>query len=230
MGAPMGGGAGAPPMGGDMGAPGGMGAPGDPAAAGGGMPPGMMPMGGPEGGAAASAMPKITKKGKQKKAEEQQMPSNKLLTLTNLESAMYNELKGMQFPYRLFGQYEVHLAGQQQPFVIDFAYPELGIGIETDGSIWHDRSDLKERDMQRDQMLANVGWKILRFNEKAVYEHMNIVKEVIKENVVDAAKEMKKKSEANEPMFKKASSERSIGVEDIAHDGELLGFVFYTED
>ena len=200
------GGGGASPAGGDMG---GAGSP-PPAAGGGEGGPGMMPMGGPDPAMAAAqqAPSKLMKGGKNKKeAEQAQPPPNKMLKLTKLEATVYNELLKLNAPYKLFGQYQIHMPGQKQPFVLDFAYPELGIGIEADGAIWHERNDLKERDQQRDQKLSNVGWRIMRFSETAIYEHADAVRDIIQKNIVEAARDLKKHASQGrgEGLYKLAS-------------------------
>jgi very-short-patch-repair endonuclease len=45
---------------------------------------------------------------------------------------------------------------------IDFAYPELRLGIECDGYAWHMDREAFERDRQRDAELQLLGWKIIR--------------------------------------------------------------------
>lgn len=219
----MGGGPGGAPGGEMGGAPGGM--PGGPGGAPGGMPggaPGGMPGGDMGGGmaggmgggmAAAGAEPgqrvmKRGKKGKEKEEDQQQPPAP--LKLTKLEAKMYRMLTSMNAPYRLFGQYTVNLPGQQQPFVLDFAYPEIAIGVETDGNIWHEREDLKSRDMERDQKLANVGWRILRFTEDAVEEHGDAVSAAIYQNIQDASKGKRKAAETAEGMQKFAALQEQI--------------------
>ena len=47
------------------------------------------------------------------------------------------------------------------PFIIDFAFPSLGIGIEIDGSS-HDRVEAKERDQIRDFRLRMANWLMVR--------------------------------------------------------------------
>ena len=107
------------PMGGEMGMPG--------------MAPGAG-MGGAEmgaGAAASSNLPMITKRGKGKKDEDQsQMPVYKPVRLTGLEQKVLKAIRDLNVPYKLFGQYQVKVAGEQRPFVLDFAYPEIGIGCE----------------------------------------------------------------------------------------------------
>lgn len=187
-GSPMGG---AP--GGDMGA-GGMGGDMGAGAAAGGAP----------GGATANALPKITKRGKGGKDEQQQGPPAKMIKFTKLEQQMYKILKGIDVPYNLFAQYSVKVPGEQRPFTIDFAYPNIGVGVETDGAIWHQREDFVQRDKIRDQKLANVGWRIMRFREDAIEENPDAVKDTIFRNMAEAVKSKKKASE-NPDMVKYAS-------------------------
>ena len=215
-GMPMGGAGGAPPgaevaMGPEGGMPGAeMG--GVPGGAPGGA-PGMGGMGGMGGmPAAASAEEaaglRIPKRGKGREQEEAGPVPTKIMRLTKLEQKMYKVLSNLDVPFALFGQYAIRLPGQQQPFSLDFAYPEIGVGIETDGKMWHERDDLKERDMQRDQKLANVGWRILRFKEEAVEEHMDAIRDVIYQNILEAAKDLKKAAEDDNEFQKFASLTR----------------------
>jgi len=216
---PMGGdlGGGMPPMGGDLG--GGM-----PPAGGemGGMPGGEM--GGmpvaPAGGAVAAAAQPVSpppnfmvqKRGKGQSAQEQMQPVQpniKPMPLTTLEQSMLKALRNMsdKIPYQLFGQYKVAMPNQPQPFVIDFAYPDVGVGVETDGEIWHEQATSRARDQQRDQKLANVGWRILRFNETAVNDHIIDVSKIIYNNVMQATKERNarnKKAGKDEKLIKEA--------------------------
>jgi len=182
---------GIPGMGGDMGGgmPGGMGG-GMGGDMGGGMPGGM--------GAAAGGMNpplKVEKRGKGKSPQEQAEPVvQPMLKLTKLEGRMYKMLMNMGLPpeYKTFAQYKVAVAGEQQPYVIDFAIPNIGVGIEADGHVWHEQADSKAHDIQRDQKLSNIGWRILRFNEEAIEERIDAVKEVVIKNIKDAIKQRKK--------------------------------------
>jgi hypothetical protein len=71
-----------------------------------------------------------------------------------LDSAGYPE------PARQFG---VDI-GWERPVHIDFAYPLLLIGIETDGYEPHASRGQWELDRRRDAALALLGWLILRFS------------------------------------------------------------------
>jgi len=118
--------------GGDMGGgiPGGGGEMGG-MAGGGGLPGGDMGSGGMGAAAASANLPKISKRGHgQKEEEQQQAPSMQTFRLTKLEQKIHKLLTAMNIPSPLFAQYQVKLAGQQQPFVLDFAYPKIGMGVE----------------------------------------------------------------------------------------------------
>jgi very-short-patch-repair endonuclease len=50
-------------------------------------------------------------------------------------------------------------------YFIDFANPALRIGLELDGKDYHD----EKKDLARDQMLADFGWKIFRVSGSECY-------------------------------------------------------------
>jgi very-short-patch-repair endonuclease len=215
MGAGLGGppGAGMPPdiAGEGMGMPGagGMGAPGADMGGMGGAPAGGMGGGmGAAAGAGAGGLPIIGKRGSKsmQQQQEEEAPMPQMIRLTKLEQRMYKMLLSMQVPYGLYGQYSVSVPGEQRPFSLDFAYPKLGVGIEVDGAIWHQREDFKQRDMNRDQKLANVGWRVLRFREDAVEDQTDAVRDIIYKNLVEAEKSLKKSAES-EQIVKYASGE-----------------------
>ena len=122
------------------------------------------------------------------------MPVSQQIRLTKLEQKMYKILNSMEIPEALFAQYSVHLPGESQPFSLDFAYPRIGIGIESDGKPFHEQEDFKQRDLQRDQKLAKVGWRILRFREDAIEDQPDMVRDIIYENVKRAQESLKKAS------------------------------------
>ena len=206
----MGGGAGMPP---DIAGEGMGGAPGGAPSGGmggdmGGMAGGMGGAGGAPMGAAASGggLPVIGKRGSKRKQDEEEMaPPPQPVKLTKLEGKMFKTLTSMNLPHDLFAQYQVKVPGEARPYAIDFAYPKIGVGIEVDGAIWHERPDFKQRDMNRDKNLGNVGWRILRFNEEAVDENMDSISEVIAKHVEEASKQ-KKSADADEKLVKYAST------------------------
>ncbi len=178
MGAP-GGMGGAPGMGGEMGGMGDMGGMG-----------GAPPMG---AAAAGGELPVIGKRGSKSKQEEEAelAPPPQMIKLTKLEQKMFKALQDLDQPHDLFAQYQVKVPGEERPYAIDFAYPKIGVGIEVDGAIWHERPDFKQRDMNRDSKLGNVGWRILRFNEEAVDENLDAVSSLIAKHIEEAGKQSK---------------------------------------
>jgi very-short-patch-repair endonuclease len=246
-GAPMGGGGGGMPpldLGGGMG--GGGGVPGSPAGGPmGGIPGGDMggspggapgsPMGGSPGGAVAeSNLPnfKIGRKGSGRKTLNEQMkaPPPRMIKLTKLEQKMYKILEGINIPNQLFGQYNVFVPGNPQPFVIDFAYPSYGVGVEADGAAWHENIESKIRDQQRDQKLANVGWRILRFKEDAILQKSDEIKKIVLQQIQEAFNEKKnKKAQEIQFLLKEAGSfenkEEKFIYNKIDIEGDL-GFIY----
>ena len=220
---PGGGNLGTMGMGGDMGGgmPGGDMGGGMPGGdMGGGMPGGGMPggdMGGapPMGGgmaAAAENLPKITKRGGGQEQEQEVAPPQ-AIKFTKLEQKMLKILQQIPSPHEIFAQYQVRVPGEQRPFVLDFAYPQIGIGVETDGAIWHQREDFQQRDLIRDQKLANIGWRVLRFRDDAVEEQSDAVRQVIAKNMVEATRAKKAANDTNSII--KYSSTEGIGKNPI---------------
>lgn len=166
------GGAGGMDLGGGMGGGMGMG--------GGGMGGGMdmgggMGGGGMGGAAAAGATGKITKKGKGSQKEEEQVVPMLPIKLTKIEqdmAAMLEELAtNMGFnPGEFKMQFPVENPKGGKSFTMDFALPNLKIDIEADGEVWHSSSEQTSDDTERDYLLAQRGWTILRFDDKSIEE------------------------------------------------------------
>jgi len=170
---------------------------------------GAAPMGGGMAAASGGNLPKITKRGGAGKEEEQPQEQPQAIQFTKLEQRMLKLLQQIPTPHQVFAQYQVKVPGEQRPFVLDFAYPQIGVGIETDGAIWHQREDFQQRDLVRDQKLANVGWRILRFRDDAVEEQSDTVKKVIAKNMIEATKAKKTANDTNSII--KYSSTEEIG-------------------
>jgi len=54
---------------------------------------------------------------------------------------------------------------------LDFAYPELKIGIELDGYAFHSGREAFERDRHRLTELVNEGWHMLVFTRAQLRDH-----------------------------------------------------------
>ena len=78
------------------------------------------------------------------------------------------QLKGMQF-YR------------QKPIggcIVDFYCPKAELVIELDGG-QHYSEEGKERDIRRDEYMADMGLRVLRFSDREVFENLQAVIEKI---------------------------------------------------
>lgn len=193
----MGGGAGAGGMPGMGGAPpGGMtpmspmgpgGAPG-----GGGMPGSDMGVGGPQASAG-----KILKKGKQSSQKQNEMTPEEIaaatpmIKLTEIEQKMAGLLVDVadvnQIPRdSIRVQYPIPNPQGGKPNVADFAIPHLKLIFESDGEIWHSQPDQLEHDKERDQLLAQRGWTVLRFDDEVIHDAAQEVKATISTYVAKA--------------------------------------------
>ncbi|MFW6121109.1 MAG: phage portal protein family protein [Petrotogales bacterium] len=180
-------------------------------------------MGAPAGASAEASIPpgfKVQKRGGGKTQEEQETPKVGLLKLTSLEQKMYKLLMGLQIPYTKCAQYKIGLPGQQYPFVMDFAIPQLKIGIESDGAAWHESPEKKVKDMERDQKLASHGWTVMRFKEDAINNNIDQISKVI----IDTIKHKKQKKKSSQSdRINKISSIDKFETESLGKIGYITG-------
>lgn len=185
---------------------------------GGGMPGmGMSPDGGggmaggggaPGGGATAGAGGKITKKGKANKQEEQEPIPMLPIKLTSIEQKMAamlvetaNNMKFGADQIRIQYPFENPKGGK--PYSMDFAIPALKINFESDGEIFHQGEEQEADDKERDYLLAQRGWTVLRFDDKAIEEAPQQVSATIYSYIQKAMEAMKgtKKASVEEGDF-----------------------------
>ena len=117
------------------------------------------------------------KKYAKKKVDISQQPK----MFTNLEKKLYGLTMSLNMPFPLYAQYS---AGPAMDYQLDAAIPNLKIGIEADGEIWHNNPDKIAKDKRRDSELAANGWIIIRFTDKEINDHpqdcLNVLIKVIK--------------------------------------------------
>jgi very-short-patch-repair endonuclease len=87
---------------------------------------------------------------------------------TSLEKKLYGLLMSLNMPFPLYAQYS---AGPTFDYQLDAAIPNLKIGLEADGEIWHNNPDKIAKDKRRDSELAVNGWVIVRFTDKELQDH-----------------------------------------------------------
>jgi len=68
--------------------------------------------------------------------------------------------------YPIVPQWRVQCGSTEYP--LDFGLPQLKIGIEVDGEMFHGSPKQISHDKERDMKLAQLGWTILRFNDEEV--------------------------------------------------------------
>lgn len=91
-----------------------------------------------------------------------------------VEKIFYNFLveNGYDKKYLIIREYSVF------PYFIDFAFVDLKIAIEIDGS-QHLEKERHERDVLKDKLLQENGWKIIRFSENIVKTDWNVLKQTL---------------------------------------------------
>jgi hypothetical protein len=117
------------------------------------------------------------KKYAKKKVDISQQPK----MFTGLEKKLYGLTMSLNMPFPLYAQYS---AGPTMDYQLDAAIPNLKIGIEADGEIWHNNPDKIAKDKRRDSELAANGWIIVRFTDKEINDHpqdcLNVLIKAIK--------------------------------------------------
>ena len=93
--------------------------------------------------------------------------------MTDSERVLWSRLRGKQVSGVQF--YRQKPIGE---YIVDFFAPRTKLVIEVDGS-QHMEGEQAEKDEQRDEYLATVGLKVLRFNSREVLEETDAVVEVI---------------------------------------------------
>ncbi len=82
--------------------------------------------------------------------------------MTKIEKLIKNKLVKRKIPFKV--QYKV------LSYWLDFAFPEIRLGVECDGKRWHSTKEQLAKDWKRDKKLAKNGWTIIRFDEEQIME------------------------------------------------------------
>ena len=69
------------------------------------------------------------------------------------------------------------------PYRLDFAYPPLRLGIELDGYGFHSGKRVWQRDLERQNYLLRLGWKLLRFTWDDVTHRRSAVIEELRHHI-----------------------------------------------
>lgn len=94
--------------------------------------------------------------------------------LTPAEAALWSLLKNSQLEGRKFRRQQ-----SIDNFIVDFYCPSEKLIIELDGEV-HNNADQIDKDIDRDKKFNAVGFKVLRLENKFVFEHREQVLNDIK--------------------------------------------------
>ncbi len=98
--------------------------------------------------------------------------------LTSAEATLWKYLKNKQLDGRRFRrQFGV------EKYVLDFYCPAEKLSIELDGNYYYTEHG-QVHDVQRDQLLNQLGIKVIRFENQEVFENIEGVLEEIKINFI----------------------------------------------
>ncbi len=100
--------------------------------------------------------------------------------LTPAEASLWKCLQNRKFENRKFRRQ--HSIGN---FIVDFYCPEEKLIIELDGAV-HQNATAREKDEKRDKILQELGFRILRFENRMVFDFLPSVLKEIKDNFENA--------------------------------------------
>ena len=97
-------------------------------------------------------------------------------SLTSAEAALWQILKGSKLDGRKFRRQ--HSVGK---YILDFYCPSEKLAIELDGEV-HFNESARQYDYERKLFLEHYGIKVLRFENKLIFEELGWVLDKIKSN------------------------------------------------
>ncbi len=92
--------------------------------------------------------------------------SNNLFDESPLEDLMWHQLKKLEIK----AERQWEFPSKKKRYFLDFAIfcQQSFIDVEADGDTWHARADRIPSDNERNNQLAQKGWRILRYNGKQI--------------------------------------------------------------
>ena len=60
------------------------------------------------------------------------------------------------------------------PYIVDFAFPDVRLVVECDGSYWHSLPGKPAKDRQKDGYLRRHGWRVIRLLETDIRADITI--------------------------------------------------------
>jgi very-short-patch-repair endonuclease len=102
-------------------------------------------------------------------------------SLTPAEAALWKALQGSKLAGKKFRRQ--HSIGN---YVVDFYCPECKLAVELDGEK-HFNAMASEYDLRRTEFLRRYNIRVLRFENRAVFEHPDGLLEAIRKNLTATA-------------------------------------------
>lgn len=103
------------------------------------------------------------------------------IAFTGPERTLLKELassvKRGEIRHNIQAQFPVKAGGEE--YTIDFSMPDIKLGIEVDGALFHSTDEQIKSDKKRDSQLAQLGWTIIRFTDKEIENQVRKVIETI---------------------------------------------------
>lgn len=169
---------------------------------------------------------RVYKRGKQPKQKKSDEPTveNKQIFLTKPEQKLFSIVKSLNVPLRLFAQYEFKVPGEQNAYLLDFAFPDIMLNFEADGDFWHSDVSAVEKDKQRDMKLASMGWRVVRIKESALNTNVELVTQIIVNNIKDTIAQRKalmaKRASVNaeDSIYYEDGDELKISYQNLIYD------------
>ena len=72
--------------------------------------------------------------------------------------------------------------------------PQIMLGVEVDGYLFHSSEEQKQKDKERDAKLASHGWTIIRFTDDEIDDKLRLVGETIIKYIYEKEKNLKTKN------------------------------------
>lgn len=77
-------------------------------------------------------------------------------------------------------KYEIEREKSFFPYFADFAFNEIKLVVEIDGSQHESDEDRVERDIKKDELIQSLGWKVIRYTEDVVKHDWNLIDDTLK--------------------------------------------------
>lgn len=98
--------------------------------------------------------------------------------LTAAEMVLWIQLRKDIESYKFRRQHQIGI------YIADFYCHKAKLIIEVDGSI-HNKKDVKEADLNRENDLKNWGYKVIRFSNQQIMNQIEYVLECIKKKIIE---------------------------------------------